>query len=52
MESVLLTNAKQNLRLRGYLEVEIDPTLDLFEEIKNLKSPKMASVSSRPLIAL
>jgi quinolinate synthase len=39
-----INNAKSNLFLSGFLKVDIDPTLDLFEEIKNLKLKKNAII--------
>ncbi len=32
------------IKERGYLDIEIDPTLDLFEEIKKLKKEKNAII--------
>ena len=32
--------AEQNLTRKGYLDIDIDPTLDLFEEIRKLKKEK------------
>ncbi len=34
--------AKENLERKGFLDIEIDPTLDLFEEIAKLKNEKNA----------
>lgn len=34
--------AQQNIARRGFLDIEIDPTLDLFEEIEKLKKEKNA----------
>lgn len=42
MES--LSAAVQHLTDKGYLDVEIDPTLDLFEEIQKLKKEKNAVI--------
>jgi quinolinate synthase len=39
-----LALATDNLTTRGYLDVTIDPTLDLFEEIEKLKKEKNAVV--------
>ena len=36
--------AEKNLTKRGFLDLEIDPTLDLFEEIKRLKKEKNAII--------
>lgn len=37
-----LTTAKRDLEKMGYLNLEVDPTLDLFEEIEKLKKEKNA----------
>jgi quinolinate synthase len=37
-----MTEAVHKLEKMGYLDVDIDPTLDLFEEIKKLKKEKNA----------
>lgn len=37
-----MTEAVENLQQRGYLDLEIDPTLDLFAEIEKLKKEKNA----------
>ena len=34
--------AKETLNIHGYLDVDVDPTLDLFEEIERLKKEKNA----------
>lgn len=39
-----LAGAKENLQKNGYLKLEVDPTLDLFEEINRLKKEKNAVV--------
>lgn len=39
-----LTVAKENLQKNGYLDLEVDPTLDLFEEIEKLKKEKNAII--------
>jgi len=39
-----LTTAKKNLDRTCYLDVDVDPTLDLFEEIERLKQEKNAIV--------
>jgi len=39
-----LTTAKKNLDRTGYLDVDVDPTLDLFEQIERLKREKNAIV--------
>ncbi|MEM1124035.1 MAG: quinolinate synthase NadA [Bacteroidota bacterium] len=36
--------AKKNLVKKGFLDVEVDPTLDLFEEIEKLKKEKNAII--------
>jgi quinolinate synthase len=41
MENALAL-ATENIERRGYLDVEVDPTLDLFEEIERLKKEKNA----------
>lgn len=39
-----LVLAKKNLPLNGFLDIELDPTLDLFQEIERLKKEKNAVV--------
>lgn len=39
-----LAFAKKNLEKNGYLDLEVDPTLDLFEEIERLKKEKNAII--------
>lgn len=39
-----MTEAVHNLEKRGYLDLEIDPSLDLFAEIENLKKEKNAVI--------
>ena len=39
-----LAVAKKNLEKKGYLDVDMDPTLDLFEEIEKLKKEKNAII--------
>lgn len=44
---MIMTNiaiAEKNLTKRGFLDLEIDPTLDLFEEIERLKKEKNAII--------
>jgi quinolinate synthase len=36
--------AKENLNRRGFLDIDVDPTLDLFEEIERLKKEKNAVI--------
>src|SRR5436190_5885481 len=42
METALLEKAEKNVEKRGFLDVELDPTLDLFAEIERLKKQKNA----------
>lgn len=42
MEDIHLAAAKENVLKTGFLDVEIDPTLDLFHEIGRLKKEKNA----------
>jgi quinolinate synthase len=42
MEDIHLAVAKKNVQKAGYLEIDIDPTLDLFHEIERLKKEKNA----------
>jgi quinolinate synthase len=42
MEDIHLAAAKKNVEKAGYLDVDIDPTLDLFHEIERLKKEKNA----------
>jgi quinolinate synthase len=44
MEAGVLENAKQELEAKGFLDVDVDPTLDLFEEINRLKKEKNAVI--------
>lgn len=44
MEAEVLESAKQELEAKGFLDVDVDPTLDLFEEINRLKKEKNAVV--------
>ena len=44
MELITFETAKQNLKKRGFLDLEIDPSLDLFEEINKLKKQKNAVI--------
>src|SRR5690606_5297719 len=37
-----LAEAEKNIKINGYLNLEVDPTLDLFEEINRLKKEKNA----------
>jgi quinolinate synthase len=39
-----LAVAKENLQKKGYLDLDVDPTLDLFEEIEKLKKEKNAII--------
>ena len=36
--------AKANIEVKGFLDIEIDPTLDLFKEIERLKKRKNAVI--------
>ncbi len=42
MENIAL--ATQNLEAKGFLDIDVDPTLDLFEEIEKLKKEKNAII--------
>lgn len=42
MENEIITAARQQVSKRGFLDIEIDPTLDLFAEIERLKKEKNA----------
>jgi quinolinate synthase len=42
MEDIHLAAAKENVRKAGFLDIDIDPTLDLFHEIERLKKEKNA----------
>jgi quinolinate synthase len=44
METATITAAKQKVEQRGFLDIDIDPTLDLFAEIERLKKEKNAVV--------
>jgi len=40
MEDIHVVNAKKNVAKKGFLDIEIDPTIDLFSEIERLKKEK------------
>lgn len=40
MEDIHVANAKKNVPKKGFLDIEIDPTIDLFSEIEKLKKEK------------
>jgi quinolinate synthase len=42
MEDIHVAAAKKNVRKAGFLDIDIDPTLDLFHEIERLKKEKNA----------
>src|SRR5215813_9645030 len=44
MIAEMLETAKENVDTAGFLDIEIDPTLDLFGEIERLKSEKNAII--------
>jgi quinolinate synthase len=44
MEAGVLESAKLELDAKGFLDVDVDPTLDLFEEINKLKKEKNAVI--------
>src|SRR5688500_19230279 len=44
MNTETLAAAKANVDNRGFLEIDLDPTLDLFAEIERLKKEKNAVV--------
>lgn len=44
MEAAILETAQQELDVKGFLDIEVDPTLDLFEEITKLKKEKNAVI--------
>ncbi|WP_409966453.1 Quinolinate synthase A [Mycovorax composti] len=44
MEAAILETAQQELDVKGFLDIEVDPTLDLFEEISKLKKEKNAVI--------
>src|SRR5207342_2600583 len=44
MEDINIRAAKESVARKGFLDVEIDPTLDLFSEIEKLKKEKNAIV--------
>jgi len=39
-----LATAEKSLQTKGYLDVDVDPTIDLFDEIERLKREKNASI--------
>src|SRR5258705_3628554 len=44
MEDMHMAAAKKNVLNAGYLDIETDPTLDLFHEIERLKKKKNAII--------
>ena len=44
MELINIDVAQKKIQARGFLDIEIDPTLDLFEAIENLKKEKNAII--------
>ena len=44
MNAQILDKAKMNVDRNGYLDIELDPTLDLFAEIERLKKEKNAII--------
>lgn len=44
MENEIITAARQQITKKGFLDIEIDPTLDLFAAIERLKKEKNAVV--------
>lgn len=44
MEDIHIGEAKENIARAGFLDVDVDPTLDLFAEIERLKKEKNAIV--------
>ena len=44
----VMDKAKKNLITNGYLDIEVDPTLDLVAEIQKLKKEKNIRVDSLP----
>src|SRR5437588_10633049 len=42
METDMLIAAKNDLRINGFLDIDLDPALDLFAEIERLKREKKA----------
>ena len=44
MDSEMLISAKEEIEIKGFLDLDIDPTLDLFGEIERLKKKKNAII--------
>ena len=44
MDSEMLISAKEEIEIKGFLDLDIDPTLDLFGEIEQLKKKKNAII--------
>ena len=44
MNTMLVTNPKINIEKNGFLNIELDPELDLFAEIERLKKEKNAII--------
>lgn len=41
MNNKILTTAKNEVEAKGFLDIELDPSLDLFAAIERLKKEKM-----------
>src|SRR4249919_3465397 len=44
MNTAIITKARANVTNRGFLDIDLDPTIDLFSEIERLKKDKNAVV--------
>jgi quinolinate synthase len=44
MNTAILAKARANVNNRGFLDIDLDPTIDLFSEIERLKKDKNAVV--------
>ena len=45
MNTDTLTRAKENVGKRGFLDIDLDPTLDLFAAIERLKKEKKRCIA-------
>ena len=44
MNATAITEARANVNNKGFLDIDLDPTIDLFAEIERLKKEKNAVV--------
>ena len=51
MQTETLENAKAHVDQNGFLDVELDPTLDLFAEIEKLKKQLRVEICSNLIVS-